>query len=319
MSIHDKYHLIIEKGILNPMKKMYGKIFKELRLNKGYSIKEISSSEISNATISKFEHGVSMISIDKFFRILSNINVSPEEFFLYAEQRLKITYSSFTSNFSVFREKNSSIEKLQKETIFLEEQLNASPEQNFRRIQTLNLKATILQVLPAYSKNITPQDLQIIKQHLLEIKSWTEVELRIYCGTIHLFDIDVIKKLTYKLVNPLSYHLITPDMKWLMVIAIINVIEAILPGSKSSSREAEFFKEIIQYLRENPIPDRYMLEKGVCKFNIGCFESLAGNKIKGEQSMREAIDAFLLIDCDDLARDLIFRFENITGSKYHKL
>lgn len=301
------------------MKKNYGKIFKELRLSKGYSIKEISGTEISNATISKFEHGNTMLSIDKFFRVLSNINVSPREFFLYAEERLENPYLSISKDFLPFEEKKINIEKLQKAIILLEEQLCEYPKRTFLRVQIITYKVIMSKAFPDSPNNIAPQDLQLIERYLFGIKNWSEVELRIYCATIHLFDIDIIKTLTYRLISPLSYRLITPDIRWMMAIAIMSVIDAILPRHKNCLKENELFNEINKYLRENPIPDRYTAEKGFVKFNMGSFQYLSGKTIVGEQVMRDVIEAFTLIDCNVYSRLLIIKFEKVTGRAYLKV
>lgn len=300
------------------MKKLYGTIFKELRLNKGYSIKEISDNEVSSSTISKFEHGTAMISIDKFFRILSNINVSPNEFFLYIEERTEIPYSfsSIVTHFSDFKDKKDIIaserilEKLKKLLI-------QYPDRKFLRIQIVNIKAVLSQNLPDSKRNIDNKDIQLIKQHLLSTKNWNEFEIRIYCNTIHLFEMESIELLTNTLLSPLNYKIITPKLKWLLSIALVNLTHALLLNNKIlSNKGSAYFEKIIRFIDDYPIPDNHTPEKAFLKFNIGSYRYLVGEKERGIQEMKEIIHSFALIGCNEWANQLISKFEKYTDSSY---
>lgn len=304
------------------MKKIYGQIFKELRLNKGYSIKEISDSEVSSATISKFEHGSAMISVDKFFRILSNINVAPSEFSLYVEERLDIPYSftSVTNGYALFQDREKNIVKIQKTMHTLEKQLSEHPDRKFLRIQIINLKSVISQVIPQYKGSITAREIQTVKQHLLGTRNWNEFELRVFCSTIHLFDLATIEKLTYKLLSPLSYRLTTPDIKWMISIALVNLIDASFQDTTTlDTDQINFINEIIQYLNEHAVSDKYTSENGFIKFNIGIFKFITGEKEIGVQEMKEVICSFTLLNCPNYAESLIHKYEQITGLEYLKL
>lgn len=304
------------------MKRIYGTIFKELRLNKGYSIKEISDTEVSKATISKFEHGAAMISIDKFFRLLSNINVSPGEFTLYVEERLDIPYSfsSATNNFSAFQDKQKNLVKVEKTIKRLEDQIQKFPERKFLRIQIINLKAIISQAIPDYKDKIDARDRQVIKQHLLVTKNWNDFELRIYCSTIHLFDLPTIELLTHKLLNPFNYRLITPDIKWMMSVALVNLTDALLiHGAEDLTESTPYFKQIIRYLEDHPIPNKHIAEKAFVKFNIGSHYYLINQTERGLEDMREVIQGLSLLGCDEWANALILEFEKLTKTSYLEL
>lgn len=298
------------------MKKIYGKIFKELRLNKGYSIKEITDSDVSNATISKFEHGAAMISIDKFFRILSNINVSPSEFSMYIEDQLGVLYSSssVTNNYAALDDKKKNLVKIEKTLRRLEKQYESNDDRKFLRIQIISLKAAISQVIPERKENIDTKSIQFIKKYLLSTKNWNDFELRTYCSTIHLFDLKTIEQLSSKLLDPFNYRLITPDTRWMINIGLVNLIDALINEIESHFDDSKnFFEKIVRYLEEHPLDDKYISEKIFLKFNIGCFRFLTGEKDIGITEMENATKALLYSDCDDYAHSFIVEFEKITG------
>lgn len=106
------------------MDKLYGKIFKKVRIERGYSIKEVADSIVSNSTISQFENGKSTTSIEKFFHALANMNISPEDYFLRVEKENQEDISSYqfllkksvdTENIYTFKEILGKMEQRYKE------------------------------------------------------------------------------------------------------------------------------------------------------------------------------------------------------------
>ncbi|WP_054748817.1 helix-turn-helix domain-containing protein [Lentilactobacillus rapi] len=65
----------------------YGKTFKHLREQKGISITSAANGVVSKSFLSRFERGLSDISFDKLIRLLTNINISAEEFIYLAHYR----------------------------------------------------------------------------------------------------------------------------------------------------------------------------------------------------------------------------------------
>ena len=62
------------------MLKTFGKIFKVIRESKNMSLKEVAAGDISVAQLSRFERGVSGITLDSFYYCLKNMAVSLDEF-----------------------------------------------------------------------------------------------------------------------------------------------------------------------------------------------------------------------------------------------
>lgn len=58
----------------------YGPIFKEFRINRGFSLKQIACDDLSISQLSRFERGESNISLNKFLLALQTIQLSLDEF-----------------------------------------------------------------------------------------------------------------------------------------------------------------------------------------------------------------------------------------------
>lgn len=110
-----------------------GKVFKQLRLAKGFSQAEAAGTEVSSTHISNFENGKTTIGLYYFIKILQNINVNMFEFQNYLNQYLHykdmLLYNTELSDSLV--EKN--ISNLKKILEKLEEQLNGSPKSSFNK------------------------------------------------------------------------------------------------------------------------------------------------------------------------------------------
>ena len=57
-----------------------GKVFREFRISKNYSLKEAAGEACSTSQLSRFELGESDLATSRFFEILDNIHVTIENF-----------------------------------------------------------------------------------------------------------------------------------------------------------------------------------------------------------------------------------------------
>ena len=58
----------------------YGAIFKECRLNRGFSLKQVANQDLSVSQLSRFERGESDLSLEKFMSALEAIGLTISEF-----------------------------------------------------------------------------------------------------------------------------------------------------------------------------------------------------------------------------------------------
>lgn len=304
------------------MKIIYGHVFKKLRINKGYTIKEITDSEISSATISKFEHGSIMISTDKFFRILAKINTSPAEFTSYLSQYLVNFYSFSEVNdyFLDFEVHRLSSIKLTNLIRMVERQTTLFPEMNFLKLSLIALKSLTSQKTSNCKYGVSTRELKTIRQYLLMRKTWCEFELWIYCSTIHLFDLQSIKLLSRKLFSPLTYVIITSDMDKRISTAIGRLSYVLVSDENiRNDNYKKFFDSLLLYLEENPISSKQTLEKAFIKFNIGVYRYYNNQKSYGIREMKKVIKSLSLLGCNELGDYLISEFKTRTGMLYFLL
>lgn len=65
------------------MSKKIGKLFRELRQDKGLSLAQASDKILSPSQLSHFERGDGDITTDRFFALIQNIDISIAEFSIF--------------------------------------------------------------------------------------------------------------------------------------------------------------------------------------------------------------------------------------------
>ncbi|HGS1147283.1 TPA: helix-turn-helix domain-containing protein [Streptococcus pneumoniae] len=80
--------------------KNYGEAFRYFRKLNGYSLEYAAADSISKSQLSRFERGENEISLSTFFELLSNINVSIENFCNHLEHYKRSERDDFLVNLS---------------------------------------------------------------------------------------------------------------------------------------------------------------------------------------------------------------------------
>ena len=80
--------------------KNYGEAFRYFRKLNGYSLEYAAADSISKSQLSRFERGENEISLSTFFELLSNINVSIENFCNHLEHYKRSELDDFLVNLS---------------------------------------------------------------------------------------------------------------------------------------------------------------------------------------------------------------------------
>ncbi|HGQ3935564.1 TPA: helix-turn-helix domain-containing protein [Streptococcus pneumoniae] len=80
--------------------KNYGEAFRYFRKLNGYSLEYAAADFISKSQLSRFERGENEISLSTFFELLSNINVSIENFCNHLEYYKRSERDDFLVNLS---------------------------------------------------------------------------------------------------------------------------------------------------------------------------------------------------------------------------
>lgn len=171
------------------MDKNYGATFADLRRGKSFTLKEACQDDVSTAQLSRFEHGLSEVTLPVFLKLLANINVSIEEFFFvhqyYHESPLLTTLKEMSTAINAGDEQGLAAVRLALT------QKNPSPhswEQYYLHFIDAITELTLQEKQPALPRPKLEQSTQAVKNYLLQVDSWGEMELKLYAFFSFSFD-----------------------------------------------------------------------------------------------------------------------------------
>lgn len=270
------------------METIFGKIFKELREERGYLIKELSNPSISSSTISRFENGFNNISIDKFFYLLKSIQILPEEFFARYETEVGIPFIQATAALSEsFNSSNRLIyEQLLEE---IEKTISQVSDSKTFELQAISIKAVINFYDSSYQ--ISQRELDTVKFHLLDTPVWQTFELILYLRLSSSFDNQSLKEVSDQLFISALYDSKISEYLHALYVAFIN-----LTNQMGQREMFDYFPRVIRFLASHKIPERFGLEKGFINFNIGAYHYKTGKIEQGTKEMERVIQAFTYLD-----------------------
>lgn len=155
-------HLInnIIKEINQVVEKYYGLVFKEIRKQKKLSQSFFEKIGVKKSCISKFEHGVSMMSFERIYKMLEAMDVSLEEY----ELLLNRFSPPFMEEFFIELENAELYQKVGKLSKLYDEAIDSS---NFFLALIVKSKIT----------SLTSDETQRILSYLYNIKYWGYFEL----------------------------------------------------------------------------------------------------------------------------------------------
>lgn len=102
----------------------YGSVFRNVRLNKNLSLKDIAEGSISISFLSKFERGESDISLSNFYSLINNLNITIDEFSYIANDYNLIDFEKLLENIKIAYENNNQLLLMK----FIKQELEAATE-----------------------------------------------------------------------------------------------------------------------------------------------------------------------------------------------
>lgn len=204
-----------------------GELFRELRLARGLKMKDVTSSQLSQAQLSKFENGQTMLSADKLISAISAIHMSLAEF---EHAYYQYEPSAFFQQAKLISHYHSSkdIEGLERMLINFEK--NSENNENYNRLNRLVIECAIHDLKVEYK--IKKDDKEFIASYLYSIEEWTEYELYIFGNTLHVLSNSDLIFLGKGFCKRNSLYMKIPENKHRTHLIILNIIFELLERGK---------------------------------------------------------------------------------------
>lgn len=160
----------------------YGKVFRKIRQDKGASLATAATGIMSKQGLSAFENGKTMITLDKFFQLINQLNIDINEYIACIDAR-HLPKNTLNQLILAYHKENQH---------FLRE-MQAKFSQwysTYHWDHDLHLMIVVKVLLRKLGQQvqITTTEISAIHDYLLQVDHWGIYELRIFECTLTLFD-----------------------------------------------------------------------------------------------------------------------------------
>ena len=272
--------------------KNYGEAFRYFRKLNGYSLEYAVADSISKSQLSRFERGENEISLSTFFELLSNINVSIENFCNYLEHYKRSELDDFLVNLSpnFYSLNTKGLEEIKNEQQKLFEK---SGEKTYR-INTIMVQGLLNQIDCNYV--VSRDDLNLVYDYLFQKERWESYEIALIGNLYHLFEIDYIYRVGKEILERTHYYEKIGKNRNLVVSACLNFWFCCLENSHLIY--ADYFEMTLKKLLKD---DTKVFEKSTFKFVEGYKIYLTESKESGIKQMNNVIKYFEFIESKSIA------------------
>ena len=280
----------------------FGAVLKDIRISKNFRLKDLACNEISESTISRFENGVTKLSINHFYILLDRLGTSFSEFeelvHCYYSQKVcfwgELENAVNSSDIFFLQELVQKIELRQKqEKSLCNYHIKLIAEQQINRLANLPYNASKCS--------------EIIK-YLLSVDTWMEYELKIFYNSVFFMNTKTIS-LLYRVVIKKTRHFLKTDMGTHRVIPLyLFNLELLLKNNLLDS--AQFFIDDLENLLTR---QGYYFEKNYFLFLRGVYHIRTNRVEIGKKECSKAIRIFKEYNDSDTIEKLneIFRLDLI--------
>lgn len=272
--------------------KNYGEAFRYFRKLNGYSLEYAAADSISKSQLSRFERGENEISLSTFFKLLSNINVSIENFCNHLEHYKRTELDDFLVNLSpnFYSLNTKGLEEIKNE----QQKLFEKSGEKTHKINTIMVQGLLNQIDCNYV--VSRDDLNLVYDYLFQKERWEFYEITLIGNLYHLFEIDYIYMVEKEILERTHYYEKIGNNRNLVVSACLNFWFCCLENSYLIY--ADYFEMKLKKLLKD---DTKVFEKSTFKFVEGYKIYLTESKESGIKQMNNVIKYFEFIESKSIA------------------
>ncbi|MGV3355012.1 Rgg family transcriptional regulator [Streptococcus orisratti] len=279
--------MILEKQLY------YGQMFKELRTNRQFTLKQVANDTVSVAQLSKFERGESDLSLTKFLSALKSINVSVTEFMNRVNDYQRFEQADLMSRMARYYY-DSDIQGLEN----LIENQNIKAKQDLSnprpRLNAIMFKGLICQLDDSYK--MKQSDLDYVSDYLFQVEHWGMDELILSGNLMEFYPTDLICRRVREILSREEFYAEISQYRQLVEATLLNTI--IICSERGDLDRIPEFDQALQTIfskKKHGVNNRidYLYAKGFYHYVLG--------DNSGITDMKKAIATFEMLECHDSA------------------
>lgn len=262
----------------------YGKVFKEFRVNRHFSLKQIANDQVSLSQLSKFERGLSDISLTKFLAALDAINVRMTEFMDRINNYKSIEQAKFMNQMSLYFY-NKDLDGLKALIMSEEREAKNDLVTERHRLNSIMLRGALAKLDKRYQ--VSRQDLDFVSDYLFETENWgmDDVLLAINLATFYPTDL-VCLRMRKILKNPSFYQELPKNQKLVQQALIDTLLICI---SRNVLEDVPELMSQLEKLLSDEKGENDAYRRIIFRYIKGLYQVVLGNE-RGKLIVEESID-----------------------------
>lgn len=284
------------------MLKTFGKIFKVIRESKNMSLKEVAAGDISVAQLSRFERGVSGITLDSFYCCLKNMAVSLDEFQYVYHNYIESDDVLFSKKVAeAYRENN--VVKLQNILASSESLIEKFPEKKNYRLNTIVVRAVLSSCNPDFQ--ISKKDIEFLTDHLFSVEEWGRYELWLFTNSVDLLTLETLETFASEMINRTQFYNDLPENRRRIIKMLLNVISVCIEGN-----HLQIAMKFLNYIDHSKIPETDLYDRMLIKYHKALYSYKVGNS-HALSDIEQCLSLLEFLDSFGVAQKLKAQFERI--------
>lgn len=257
-----------------------GKTIKQIRKMKNIKLKHVCGNVIEMGNYWRFEQGQISVSADTFYQIVSNLNISFEEFSFYhenfAQSKLDQWGKKMISAFQVLDKA-----KLDQIANLALNEFNKTQQIKFQHLYFL----AMIYIDSINKENIDPFPISQLKEYLMNCEHWGYYEVSLFNNVLFCFgDIDTIfvlyKRMNQSYLRSKPLHK-TPNAEIMLATNIISMCIKEKAYSKA--------QEINTLIQSQEIGERSMFARTLLLWCNGLINKIVLNKDEGLEQIEVSL------------------------------
>lgn len=276
---------------------MYGNTIKKIRKNKGLKQKDICQDIITLSYYSRIERDISIPTIDVFFQLIDNLNISLEEFlFIHNDFKKRESDQIWFDLTELYHE--GDINGLNKYKSLLSETKynNENP--------LVLIKMIDLFVMRLKNKQIEV-DISLLTNNLNKIENWTSREVKVFISIMDMIPIDVLIIIVNRLIKQKKLYAISDGYNSPYSKILINSILLCIENWKITEAQ-RYLHSFSTFLEVRDIYGKTMY-----LYLDGLLNYIKGNRKQGMKMISDSFDVFKLVNMENFSQKYMLYFEKI--------
>ncbi|KXT84788.1 Rgg family transcriptional regulator [Streptococcus panodentis] len=257
------------------MLKTSGKIFKIIRESKNMSLKEVAAGDISVAQLSRYERGMSGITVDAFYNCLKNMAVSLDEFQYVYHNYTEADDLVFSNRLSeAYRENNLvKLESILAECQALEKEF---PKKKNYRLNTIIAMGTLSHCDQHFQ--VSKKDVDYLTDYLFSVDEWGRYELWLFTNSVDLLTSSTLETFASEMINRTQFYNNLPENRRRIIAMLLNVISVCI-----EENHLQVAMKFLNYMDNLKIPETELYERILIKF----YKALYSYRVGGSYALTE--------------------------------